>query len=158
MLEYSEYLKQSFSLDESILVPFLTNLKNHLEEFQVFLGKVESWLMGSSCSTIFIQDTFSVAVEVLEKKHSIATCCIHCGEIAHYYKRKKHEQWYVTGVQGADFDGHIRKACFVRKCLTVLETIASSDDFELVFDVSSINGQKRLEKFCAFSNHPASFM
>jgi len=98
MLQYSEYLKRSFSLDDSILIPFLANLKDHLEEFQVFLGKVESWLMGSSRSAIFIQNTFSVAIEVLEKKHSIATRCIHCGELARYHKRKNDEQWYVTGV------------------------------------------------------------
>jgi len=44
------------------LFPFLAILKDHLEEFQVFLGKVESWLMGSDRSAVFMLKTFNVPV------------------------------------------------------------------------------------------------
>jgi len=60
MLNYLEYIQWSFILEESILLPFLAILKEHLEEFQVFLGNIESWLMGSAQSAIFIHDTFNV--------------------------------------------------------------------------------------------------
>jgi len=64
MLNYLEYLQRSFFLEESILLPFLAILKDHLEEFQVFLGEVESWLMDSTRPAIFLQETFNVKVEV----------------------------------------------------------------------------------------------
>jgi len=64
MLNYLEYLQRSFLLEESVLLPFLAILKDHLEEFQVFLGEVESWLMDSTRPAIFLQETFNVKVEV----------------------------------------------------------------------------------------------
>jgi len=70
MLNYSEYLKRSFILEESIMLPFLAILKDHLEEFQVFLGDIESWLMISARSAAFLQETFNVA---LPGNHTINT-------------------------------------------------------------------------------------
>jgi len=58
MLNYMEYLKWSFILEKSILFPFLAILKDHLEEFQVFLGSIESWLLGSN--DLFLQEIFNV--------------------------------------------------------------------------------------------------
>ncbi len=61
MLNYLEYLQRSFIIEESVLLPFLAILKDHLEEFQVFLGKVESWLMESTRKAMFLQETFHVS-------------------------------------------------------------------------------------------------
>jgi len=63
MLNYSEYLKRSLILEDSIMLPFLAILKDHLEEFQVFLGSVESWLMENTGNIIFLQQTFNVTLE-----------------------------------------------------------------------------------------------
>jgi len=67
MLNYLEYLQRSFFLEESILLPFLAILKDHLEEFQVFLGEVESWLMGCTRIATFLQETFNVKLEVAQR-------------------------------------------------------------------------------------------
>jgi len=58
-----EYLKQAYILEDSIMLPFLAILKDHLEEFQVFLGNVESWLMESTANTNFLQNTFSYRLD-----------------------------------------------------------------------------------------------
>jgi len=158
MLNYSQYFQQSFALEESILLPFLANLKDHLESFQVFLGDVESWLLGSSRSAIFIQDTFAVKVEVQEIKHAKTYRCIHCGDPAHSHKRGKKMSSFRWSLicNGVDFEGHACEGSFVKKSVTVLDIIESSDDFNLSFDISSINGQERLKKFLAFVRHSAS--
>jgi len=70
MLNYHQYLKRSLLLEESILLLFLAILKDHLEEFQVFLGDIESWLMISARSAIYIQKTFNVK---LPGNHTINT-------------------------------------------------------------------------------------
>jgi len=62
VLDYMEYLIRSFILHEHILLPFLAILKDHLEEFQIFLGSIESWLMDSNAS--FIQKMFNVKLEL----------------------------------------------------------------------------------------------
>jgi len=92
MVNYLEYCKSFFSLEESVWLPFLAILKDHLEEFQIFLGDVESWLLGSSRSAIFIQDTFSVPVEVVvEKEHTLgfSNNCIHCGALYFEHNQRK---------------------------------------------------------------------
>jgi len=63
MLNYSEYVKRSFILDKDIMHPFLALLKDHLEEFQVFLGTVESWLMENARNTAFLEKTFNVTLK-----------------------------------------------------------------------------------------------
>jgi len=60
MLNYVEYLKRSFILDKSIMHPFLSIFMDHLEQFQVFLGNVESWLKENTQNVTFIEAIFNV--------------------------------------------------------------------------------------------------
>jgi len=64
MPNYSKYLKRSLILEDSIMLPFLAILKDHLEEYQVFLGNVESWLMENTGNTIFLEKTFNVTLAI----------------------------------------------------------------------------------------------
>jgi len=157
MLNYSEYFKRSFSLEESILLLFFANLKDHLEEIQVFLGEVESWLLGSSRGANFIHHTFSVAVQVKELIHKTAMSdiCIRCGEKARSHeKRVTKSNRQVLMCQGYDFDGHVHEGRFVMPSTTILETIASTHPYKLTFDVSNSTGQEKLKLFLAFIKHP----
>jgi len=67
MLNYLEYLKRSFILQESIMVPFLAILKDHLEDFQVFLGNVETWLKESTQTSVFLQTTFNLTFQKIKQ-------------------------------------------------------------------------------------------
>jgi len=158
MLNYSFLLKRSFYLEESILIPYLANLKDHLEEFQVFLGDVESWLLGSSRGAIFIRDTFLVPVQVIpEKSHFCVLCdyCIRFGDTPQSHKKiKLTSSTMLWMCQGIDMDGVVGHASFVKQSMTILEAIPSSDDYNLSFDVSNSSGQERLTKFLAFIKHP----
>jgi len=150
MLNYSAYLKRSFILEESILLPFLAILKDHLEEFQVFLGNVESWLMGSTQSAIFLLETFNVGLEVVTTsnltKNEFDDTCIHCGESTSSRRSKARKVVCPGG-----------EVCNVyKRSVTVLKSIASSEDINLSFDVSVSTGQERLIKFLAFLTHPIS--
>jgi len=155
-LNYSTYLKRSFLLEESILLPFLAILKDHLEEYQVFLGHVESWIMGSTRSSIFLQETFNVELEVVTSnelevvtsnkkiKNVFNDHCIRCGEAPSKRKRIDAAPWMCS-----EF------CIFYKRSVTVLKSIASSsEDINLAFDVSISNGQERLIKFLAFVTHP----
>jgi len=73
MLNYLEYLKRSFILEESIMFPFLAILKDHLKEFQLFLGEVESCLMESTQNTIFLQKTFNLPFQTSKQIGHIYT-------------------------------------------------------------------------------------
>jgi len=43
-------------LHESILCSFLSVLKDHLESVQLFLGKIESWLLEPQSDVAFLKD------------------------------------------------------------------------------------------------------
>jgi hypothetical protein len=52
--DYEAFLDTSLLLNEDVLIPFLTKLKEHLELVQVFLGEIDAWLMEtSSCIELF---------------------------------------------------------------------------------------------------------
>jgi len=51
--DYDHFLETSLLLCEDVLIPFLLKLKTHLEEIQVFLGIIESWLMESAVCRMY---------------------------------------------------------------------------------------------------------
>jgi len=108
MLNYLEYLKRSFILEESILLPFLAILKDHLEEFQVFLGNVESWIMERTRNADFLQKAFNVNLEV---------------------SRQIGTNYAIKRINCPSHD---------------------KSQYNLLFDISNENGQKRLTTFFAF--------
>jgi len=49
------------------MFPFLAILKDHLEDFQVFLGNVETWLKESTQTSIFLQTTFNLTFQKIKQ-------------------------------------------------------------------------------------------
>jgi len=141
LLSYSQYLERSFILEESILLPFLAIFKDHLEEFQVFLGDVESWLMGSIRSATFIQQLFNVAPK------NDPVVCLLCGNRA----REKRVM-----CQRCELEGCFQNARSFQPPMILYKTTASSDDdvYKVSFDVSNSSGQKRLTQFFSFVKLP----
>jgi len=141
LLSYSQYLERSFILEESILLPFLAIFKDHLEEFQVFLGDVESWLMGSIRSAIFTQQLFNVAPK------SDPAVCFLCVNRA----REKRVM-----CERCELEGCFRNGRSFQPPVILYKTTASSDDdvYKVSFDVSNSSGQKRLTQFFSFVKLP----
>jgi hypothetical protein len=46
--DYESLLGRAVLLHDDLLIPFLLNLKEHLENIQVYLGTIEAWLMGNT--------------------------------------------------------------------------------------------------------------
>jgi hypothetical protein len=57
-IDYDLFFENSLSLHDTILKPFLATLKDHLEEVQVCLGKIDEWLMVSYSNIDFLEKTF----------------------------------------------------------------------------------------------------
>jgi len=56
--DYNRYLEKSSILCEDVLLPFLTSFQEHLKEIQVFLGKIEEWLLEPEVAGSFLEKTF----------------------------------------------------------------------------------------------------
>lgn len=58
IMNYSSYLDKSIILCDEVLLPFLTTFLKHLQEMQVYLGKIETWLSESESRVKFLNDLF----------------------------------------------------------------------------------------------------
>lgn len=58
LIDYDAYLEKASLLDDATLALCLTTLKAHLEDMQVMLGEVESWLAHPEVVTTFLKSRF----------------------------------------------------------------------------------------------------
>jgi len=58
LMNYREYLQNAFLLEETILIPFLAIIKDHLEKLQVDLGFIKTWILGKHEVLIFFKRCF----------------------------------------------------------------------------------------------------
>jgi hypothetical protein len=60
------YLKKAALLNDGVLVSFLTQVQEHLENVQIFLGKIETWLSEPVSSTQFLNELFGNGAALIE--------------------------------------------------------------------------------------------
>eukprot|EP00956_Cyclotella_meneghiniana_P013593 scaffold19742_cov69-Cyclotella_meneghiniana.AAC.1 len=59
-VDFRTYFRRSLVLHEDVLLPFLSELKNHLEEVQVCLGAVDEWVASTANNIQFLKTTFEI--------------------------------------------------------------------------------------------------
>ena len=84
------FTKGVSSLCDDMLGPFLLHLERHLKHVQVFLGDIESWIMGPRCNAVFLSELFEkeIKVPVIEsccrrpctRLHSPSSICERCSK------------------------------------------------------------------------------
>jgi hypothetical protein len=57
--DYGAYLKTIVVLDDAVLLPALVSFKEYLEEVQVVLGTLDTWVAVSTEAKEFFEETFS---------------------------------------------------------------------------------------------------
>jgi len=82
--DYDHFLETSLLLCDDVLIPFLSHLKTHLEEIQVFLGRIESWLMESAGCINFIKEVFKKPLKTKAISEDDAICR-NCCEVLKYH-------------------------------------------------------------------------
>lgn len=99
-------LKKKFALlNDGVLVSFSTQLQKYLEDVQISLGIIETWLLQPASTTQFLNELFGSGVALIEDvdesmcKSAVShaeTICIRCYNIqsSHTRKRVRH---LVTG-------------------------------------------------------------
>ena len=70
--EYDEYLKKSLILSDDVLPGFLKTLQTHLEDVQVFLGRIESWILEGTSNLEYLNTLFETDIDIgneIEQQH-----------------------------------------------------------------------------------------
>ena len=74
-VDFRMYFRRSLVLHEDVLLPFLSKLKNHLEEVQVCLGAVDEWVAGTANNVQFLKTTFEIeSVTDLPLEETLCNC------------------------------------------------------------------------------------
>lgn len=58
LIKYDLLFEASLLLDDTVLVPFLSNLKNHLVSVQACLSKIDEWLAVPTMNVQFLESAF----------------------------------------------------------------------------------------------------
>ena len=65
-----EYLKKSLILSDDVLPGFLKTLQTHLEDVQVFLGRIESWILEGTSNLEYLNTLFETDIgNEIEQQH-----------------------------------------------------------------------------------------
>lgn len=78
--DYASFLDRATLLRDEALVPFLVQLKDHLESVHVFLGTIEAWIMEPMGQVHFLEDVFDGISNVeIPKLADLLVPCGDCG-------------------------------------------------------------------------------
>ena len=171
-IDYEHIVQSALgALHEDVLLPFLTQLKRHLETIQVCLGEVDSWLLDAESNLRFIESTFGKKLEIRGESTVYASitpsdcfvagtdrclsnqpcenCCFllqmhQCELIAgYYYRRCPHSPKLVNGFPS--FYSY-QKEVILLEC-------EFTGRFEVSFDISHDTEQLRLLRLLDFMAH-----
>lgn len=73
--DYEVILKRVTLFHESIMIPFLVKLKDHLETLQVCLGQVEGWISEPHYQFAFLEKLFNVELDDRPQVQDFLTPC-----------------------------------------------------------------------------------
>ena len=135
-------------MHDEILQPFLDNLKKHLEDIQVCLGKIEEWLREPEYTKNFIEATFNKQLDIPQKESDYLIDCPHprpdqicrkcnCTYDSHYH--------YICPYARKKVNGDFREP---REF--VLKQMQFGGKLEYSFVVDCEQGQERLKKILEF--------
>lgn len=75
--DYEAFFGKAILLNDEILAPFLAIVKEHLKSVQVYLGKIESWLLEPSHAISFINEQFGLELNLPEITGCNDSCTVH---------------------------------------------------------------------------------
>ena len=157
---YNAYLKKAALLNDGVLVSFLTQLQGHLENVQIFLGKIETWLSEPASSTQFLNELFGSGVALIEdvdesmckpgtEIRDDATCIRCCKPRSdHYRPNDRYHNSPPYKCQGTYEIG-----LFYVPAPTTLftaNTALMGGEMNMTFDFFTDDGKEKLKTFVAF--------
>lgn len=110
--DYLSYTEKASLLHEDILIPFLQNFKQHLEDVQVFLTGIETWLSEPANQLDFLHDLFRTKISLPDEPeilcsavrrcpgHSKMDICQRCGQSYELHDKRYGGHKCDSGDQG----------------------------------------------------------
>lgn len=161
---YDVYFEKAALLDDEVLVGFLNALKKHLEDIQVFLGKIEEWLREPQSTVDFLNELLKTRLAIpsadsddgiknVENHNQFSTkvdssLCISCltqqSLHQHKYNSRRNAYEYQCNNGVAKFYGSPDPSVL----LSINESSGNAMDF--TFDLTTKKGKEKLRSFVSF--------
>ena len=153
---YKEYFDRVFLLHDDVLGPYLVKLKDYFEEVQVYLGKIEAWIMSTQTCLDFINSIFEEdEIKLLEGKvcgdldrgHNPTDyyMCQCCGRTLTHHKDGNCKQSPNSSKEEVDV-GLFLYIYSLEK--TVLEW--SAGEYKQTFNITLDDDREKVKKFVEF--------
>lgn len=148
--DYDSYLSKSTILCDEVLLPFLIELRKHLQDVQVFLGTIEAWLLKPSIQEIFLNELFDIDIEKVRTVDGIHynariskstknknALCIRCFKTLSNHNMGGRRHIHICGDYArASFHDPLSKVLYSRHCLMFDDGGKINVEFNLSFDES----------------------
>ena len=157
---YPKCFDNAMTLQDDVLVPFLTLFRKHLEEVQVGLGKVDEWLGEAEDIKSFLEDVLKVKIEEpvaanngcqdCRESHKAETLCLNCGNTYSQHHRGGSYLSYSTNPTLHLCPRSGNTASYLATEKQFVKKVDSTGKYFDSFDVCTEAGRSKLEKFVAF--------
>lgn len=146
LIKYDSLFEMSYVLHDTVLIPFLANLKNHLLSVKSCLTDIHEWLHKTPTNLFFIERAFGIGtVQRAEHSAKVNPLCANCG-----CRYSQHDTASCS-----------RKICcpghsgwpFKRSYALVLKWFFIDTKINETFDVSNQNQRSRLLKLIEYLSH-----
>jgi hypothetical protein len=145
--DYECFLERSLVLHGDVLALFLVELKEHLELVQVFLGKIEAWMMEPIEHIKFLDETFYKRLRVPEEADNIIPCDPRC-MILHQPTPMCELCLRPWNLHSNDLESH---QCFLQSSPILLESYWNVPfEYSNTFHIDREADQRRLKKFLEY--------
>ena len=153
------YLKKAALLNDGVLVSFLTQVQEHLENVQIFLGKIETWLSEPVSSTQFLNELFGNGAALIEdvngsmckpgaEVYHSAMCILCCESRSSHIRRDERYGHISYKCQGTTQIGIFY--CPAPTTLFTANTAPMGGEMNMTFDCCTDDGKEKLTTFVAF--------
>lgn len=154
---YDRYLETALLLNKETLLPFLSVLKKHLEDIQILLGEIDSWLMTGSFCIDYMNENFNSSRNDFELPESTIGCdayrcgkshiglvCVRCKRTFHDEYSASHEPTCTTN------SSHNGYHSFLHLTSVTLKECATDGNHDHTFDITQEAQQEKLKAFLVF--------
>lgn len=134
LINYDSFFEASLLLDDTVLVPFLSNLKGHLVSVQSCLTEIDNWLAIPTTNVPFLDYTFGRGtVREAEKRHRENPLCRNC---RCPFRRHNRRGQITTCLDGRSY--------YVRSKYWLLKEFVSNKSKHESFDLNDTNDRSKL--------------
>ena len=162
LLDYGGCVDKILFLKEDVSRLFLFILKDHLENVQVALGRIETWLWGHYQALSFLNETFGADLTQPEsgngcmanacyRTHGAFDLCLKC-----FRQKQDHSRGHYEAHPRCHQGGYASFFNSRSQSVKTIDLSSREDSYTMALDICSEQNQERVRRFLHFLGSPGT--